>query len=351
MNPYVLTMIKPDRLRPLDKIVVFSAAEGLAGHPRYQERANVGLEAIKQLGFHIEESEHARVPGRTAGNAQERASDINNSFSDSTVKALISMIGGDYVCENILPHIDYTTVRTRPKIVCGYSDITSLLLALYAKTGLVTFYGPAVMTQFAEYPHPHEYTTSNFLKVLTKAEPIGNLAPAHGWTDQSLDWDSEESLRTKKLLTKISSWEWIQSGFATGILIGGCLQVIEHMLPNYSEYIPNTQEKILFLEITEKNLGVPFSPQEIECSLKKIRSAGLLSGIKGLIFGQPPKYSSTWNEMLKELIIKTVNSTDVPILFGVNFGHIDPVLTLPIGVRGILNSNKNIFAISESAVA
>jgi muramoyltetrapeptide carboxypeptidase LdcA involved in peptidoglycan recycling len=129
-----------------------------------------------------------------------RCHEIHSAFRDPEVKAIICTIGG-LSANELLPHLDYDLIKANPKIFCGYSDITLLHHAIFTQTGLQTFYGPAAITQFGEYPKPLNFTLSHFLKVLQGVEkPIGALPRSIEWTEEFLDWGKEEDeLRARHL--------------------------------------------------------------------------------------------------------------------------------------------------------
>jgi muramoyltetrapeptide carboxypeptidase len=104
--------------------------------------------------------------GHISDTPENRAWDINQMFADPQVKMILAAIGGDHSCQ-LLPHLDYTLIRQNPKIFMGFSDITVLNVALWSRIKLVTFNGPALLTDFAEYPRMQEYSERNFLKVVT----------------------------------------------------------------------------------------------------------------------------------------------------------------------------------------
>ncbi len=114
-------------------------------------------------------------------------------FLDPEVKAIIASIGGDHSC-HLLPLLDFDLIAAHPKIFMGYSDITVLNVAIYAQTGLVTFNGPALMTDFAEYPAMLEYTECYFLKAVCSPAPVGRIDPSDWWTEETLDWGTQADL-------------------------------------------------------------------------------------------------------------------------------------------------------------
>lgn len=109
--------------------------------------------------------------GYLAGTAQERVDDLHRMFLDNEVKAIMAIHGGSGSAQ-MLPLLDYKLIANNPKILVGYSDITSLLIGIYEKTGLVTFHGPVAISTFTDF------TKKYFLKAVTSSDPVGAIADA-----------------------------------------------------------------------------------------------------------------------------------------------------------------------------
>lgn len=343
-------MIKPQKLSLGDTVVLISPASGLAGVDVFRHRADNGKSCLEKMHFNVIEGAHARIPGERAGTGEERARDIQDGLNNPDVKAFISMIGGNHVCSEMLPHLDYDLIRKNPKIFMGYSDVTSLLLSIYAKTGLITFYGPAVMSQFGEYPAIMPYTKKWFEKVVMSSNPIGEIESSPKWTDETLDWGQKADLTRPRKMQPSNGWEWLQEGQASGKLIGGCIQVLTHLIDGYSEYLPDFTDSLFFWESAEKEVGVGHTPDEIITDLIKIKEFGILDKMSGMIVGRPYCYNAAWNKELKQKIIEIIDDPTKPILYDVEIGHTDPILTIPIGVEATVNSQSHPFSITQSAV-
>lgn len=343
-------IIKPPKLRADDTIMLISPAAGLAGIEALSHRADNGKAWLEKRHFKVIEGHHAHLVGERAGTPEQRASDIHDGLENPDVKALISMIGGDYVCAEVLPHLDYDLIRFNPKIFMGYSDITSLLLAIHAKTGLVTFYGPAVMTQFGEYPEPLLYTINSFRRAVMSSSPIGEINASSEWTEEGLDWGTKADLERPRNMQSSSGWEWIQEGKAKGKLLGGCIQVLTNLIKRYPDYVPDFTDSLFFWESAEKDLAVGHSPEEVATDLKKLKDYGILDKMAGMIVGRPYCYTDEWHQELKKKIIEIVDDPNKPILYNVEIGHTDPILTIPIGIDAEINSSTQSFSILSSAV-
>jgi len=157
-------------------------------------------------------------------------------------------------------------------------------------------------------------------------------------------------LTRPRKLKKNKGFEWLRKGKAEGEIIGGCLTSIVH-LPG-TKYWPDYKGKILFLELPE---GQKFDQGEplpyVDWYLEQLNILGVFNQIKGLIFGRPFKYSEDDTEMLKKKILERTEDYNFPILFGVDIGHTDPMITIPIGTRVMINSETNIFEFLERGVS
>ena len=205
-------------------------------------------------------------------------------FRDPEVKAIIATIGGDHSC-HLLPLLDFDLIRTHPKILMGYSDVTVLNVAIRQKTGLVTFNGPALMPELAEYPEVFEYTERHMLKALCEPEPVGPIEPSRSWTEEFLDWGERADLSRPRKMEPSDGWTWLKSGKAEGVLVGGCLESMQHL--RGTPYWPDLSGAILFLETSEERP----KPEKVDGILMDYESMGAFERISGLLFGRPYGYS------------------------------------------------------------
>ena len=181
-----IARILPPALQPRDTIAFISPSSRL-NHvfPSRVQRAKAFLES---LDYRVK----IFFSDVTSSDFREtvliRCDEIHSAFQDKEVKAIICTIGG-ISSNELLPHLDYGIIQANPKIFCGYSDITLLHHAIFAQTGLQTFYGPAAITQLGEYPKPLDFTLSHFLKVLQNVgDPIGPVPRSIEWTEEFRDW-------------------------------------------------------------------------------------------------------------------------------------------------------------------
>lgn len=326
---------RPEPLKIGDKVGIISPS--WCGSKYFPHRFERGISFLKSIGLRPVISPRRPVTANeTFGTANDRAIDINNFFCDAEIKAIFVTIGGVY-CNEILPFIDYKLAKNNPKIVVGYSDATSLLLSLYQKSDLITFYGPMVMTQFAEYPTVINYTLEYFNKAIFSKNPIGNIIPSVNWTDERLDWSTKSDL-TRSRRTKSGTWEWLKKGHVKGKILGGCFNTISRL--KGTNYLPNFDNTILFWEIPED-----VKPKYMEIMLTDLMLSDTFLKVKGMVVGRPSLYSKNENLEFRNIILKAFEKYNFPILLNVNFGHTDPILTIPIGAVVELNSDLNLFAI------
>ena len=341
-----MKLIKPQGLEKGDTIAFIAPAGGLAAVTSH--RLEKGKRLFEESGYKVKIFPSAKKnSGISSDTAENRAKDIMEAFRDKDIKAIITTIGGN-TSHQTLEYLDFGTIKRNPKILCGYSDITSLHLALYSQTGLVGFYGPCVITQFGEHPKPDEFTVKHFFKAVTG--DIGEVEPSKQWTDdKSVDWICKDDLKKKRKYRENEGYEWLKEGKAEGKILGGCLPVILHLAG--TKYWPDFKDKILLLETPE---GEDFRKGEslanVDSALGDLRNLGVFKQIKGIVFGRGFGYTEEQIKQLKEIILYNTRYYNIPILYNVNIGHTDPIITIPLGVKVELDSSRNEFGFLEQAV-
>ncbi|MEA5574565.1 LD-carboxypeptidase [Calothrix sp. UHCC 0171] len=311
INPQII--IKPPRLQIGDTVGLVAPAgiiEAKDIEDATKTFAALGLKV--KLGKYILERY-----GYLAGTDIQRAHDINRMFADKSVKAIIAMRGG-WGCNRILSLLNYIDIRKHPKIILGYSDITSLLLAINARSRIVTFHGAVATSTWNEF-------TLSYLK------PI--LFDAGSVTMQNLN--HIEAARV----------EVINPGKAKGKLVGGNLSVLSSMLG--SPYLPGWNRRIFFAEDIGEDV------YRIDRMLAQLKNAGILNQISGFIFGQctncKPGDEPTFklNQVLKEYI----QPLKIPAFYGSMIGHVKDKFTLPLGVDVEIDAVSGTIKMLEPAVS
>lgn len=321
--------MKAERLRKGSGIGIFSSSSPISS--TVPARYKRGREYLEKKGFRIiDGSLFGKKDFYRSGSIRERAEEFNRLLYRSDVQVLMASIGGNNT-NSILPYIDYGYLKAHPKIIVGYSDTTALLLAVYAKTGLVTFYGPALASSFGEFPPFVDWTYENFEKILCglgqEKIPYEYLKPSC-WTDEFIDWSSQD--RAKEAYE--NKWICVNPGVCRGRLVGGNLNTMEGFFG--TEYMPVIKQgDILFLEDSLKDAST------IERSFSLLKLAGVFERIGGIILGKHEKFDDNGTGRKPwEILMEVLGNPDFPILAEFDCCHTHPMLTLPLGCEAELNT-------------
>ncbi len=314
-------MIRPKKLSKGDTIGIVSPASPSIN----KSEVTRGIETLEEWGYKVVLGKNVnKTKGFVAGSEEERASDFNEMFRRDDVDAVFVTQGG-YGSAQLISKIDYDVIKSCPKIVTGFSDITSLHLAIQKFTGLVTFHGPG-MTRFNSEDLT-EYTKRSFIKAVTSTEPLGII----------------ELADKKKWLNVISG------GSAEGVLTGGNLTLICASLG--TPYAIDVKDKILLIE------DVDTEPWMFEHMLSHLRNANRLQTLKGIVIGEckncvPFKYEPGYccDTSLEDVLEYYFSQLGIPVLYGLPLGHTDDMATLPLGVKVSLNADTKTFTVLESGV-
>lgn len=279
-------------------------------------------------------------------NPQLRAEDLMTAFKDKSIKGIIANIGGEDSIR-LLPYIDFDVIRDNPKIFMGYSDVTISHLFCH-KAGVSSFYGPAVLTDFAENVEMDSYTVEMIRWTLFSNEIIGDIQPAKKWTSEFLEWDEVNKYK-RRTMQQNSGYEVLQgSKVVQGRLIGGCIETLEfakgtEIWPELSYW----KKSIIFFETSEEKPDPGF----IKRWLRNYAAQGILQVVSGIIFGKPQ--DEQYYEAYKGVIIQVMREYDLenlPILYNLNFGHTEPKFILPYGAIAEINCSMKTFSILENGV-
>ncbi|RRD39216.1 LD-carboxypeptidase [Leptotrichia sp. OH3620_COT-345] len=241
-----------------------------------------------------------------------RAEDINDMFANKEIKAIFAIRGG-YGSIRIVDKLDYEVIKKNPKIFSGYSDITTLLIAINEKTGLVTYHGP-MSSNFRDIP---EVTETSFNKTFIEVSEF-NLA----------ELDNEYFV--------------IRNGKGEGKITGGNLSLIVASLG--TEYEINTDGKILFIEEVNE------PTYRIDRMLKQLKLAGKLKNLKGVILGdfKNPRKAEPNDMNLNDVFEDNFGKMNIPVISGLDSGHVRPFITVPIGAKAKIDTYKGEIIIEKS---
>lgn len=307
----------PRPLKKGDLVGIVSPSAAMADEMQFV----FAREAMEALGFKVVLGAHvANRRGHLAGTDAERAKDLNDMFAHPEVKAIICLRGGSGAAR-ILPLLDYENIKQNPKPLLGYSDITALHQAIFTQTGLITFHGPNGSGSW------NSFNAKQFQKL---------------FFDQELMRYENELVKGDDLVIKQNRIQTITPGTAEGIIVGGNLTVLTALAG--SPYLPDFQDKILFLEDIEEG------PYRIDRMMSTLQLMGALDKIKGFIFGQctdcEPSggYGSlTLNQILEDFILPL----GIPAYRGAMIGHISKQFIVPIGAKVRMDASKGLFELTE----
>jgi len=329
----------PPSLKPGDKVAIVSPSSGMPFlFPWVYEQ---GINRIKEI-FQLQPVEFPSAlqsPERLSQNPKMRAEDINAAFADPSIKAIIATIGGsDQV--RILPYLDSRVIQANPKVFMGYSDCTNLHLVLW-NLGVVSYYGGAVMTQFAMGGGMQEYTIQAIKKALFHRS-IGQVFPSPEYSDADLEWADRSNLKKKRPQYPGTDWHWHNNRGAVikGRLWGGCLEVLALHL-SIKKYLPTPDQldqAILFLETSEEmpseGFVYRFFASLAELNLLNRFQAVLLAYPKAQFCGKfPPEGREAFIANQQNAVKNALRDyqSDLLVVFNMNFGHTDPQLIVPSG--------------------
>ena len=304
-------LIKPRRLTVGDTVGLISPASAIN-----QSDLTEVIEFLTAYGFKVKIGEHVLDRyGYLAGRDADRAADVNAMFADERVQAILTLRGG-WGCNRILPRLDYDLIRRHPKILMGFSDITSLLLAIIARSGVITFHGPVGISTW-------NWFDLNYVeRILLKKEAI--------------------------LMQNLAGYrvETITTGRTRGRLLGGNLSVLAALVG--SPYLPSWKNTILFLEDVGEEI------YRVDRMLTQLKLAGILEQLAGLIFASCSDCDQAEDDeptlSLGQVLSESIAPLGIPAWSGSMIGHIQNNFTVPLGVEVEIDAERGTILMLEPAV-
>ncbi|MGK7953656.1 MAG: LD-carboxypeptidase [Crocosphaera sp.] len=316
------SIIKPSKLKAGSGVGLVSPS----GTTDITEHINIVEDAVKALGLVPYLAPHILDKyGYLAGKDEDRANDINGFFADPKIDLILPIRGG-WGCARILPYLDYNLIKNNPKIIIGFSDITALLMAIYKQSGLVTFHGPNGFTSW------RKKQVKSFKQALFTEDKISFKN----------EKDADDNDRLMQVKNRIQT---INPGIARGKLIGGNLSVLSAIIG--SPYVPDFREHILFIEDVRENI------YRIDRMITHLKVAGILEQLSGFVFGECINclpnggYGSL---TLEQVLNDHIKPLGIPAWMGAQIGHLEPILTFPMGVEVEINANSGTINYLESGV-
>lgn len=321
--------IIPERLKKGDKIMIIAPSRSLK--LIQADCRKIAEERLNALGLEL-----VFAPNTTDENCdltisadvKKRVDDIHAAFADKSVKAILTVIGG-FNSNQLIKHLDYDLIKNNPKIFMGFSDITALHSAIYAKTGLVTYYGPHYSS--LGMLKGCEYTLENMVKTLFEGHNQ-ELKASESYSDDM--WFLDQENRT---FIKNDGWWHIQKGEANGTILGGNLCTFNLHLG--TEFRPKFEENtILFIEDDEESHLLTF-----ERNLQALINQDDFKNVKGLVIGRFQNKSNVTREKLEFILKNKPALNNMPIIANIDMGHTTPIATIPLGAQAQITLDGKIY--------
>jgi muramoyltetrapeptide carboxypeptidase len=312
---------KPRPLPPGGTIGVAAASSP------FENRSEIdrGIRWYEERGYHVKLAQGVYIrDDYVAGDARQRAEDLNSLFADPDVD-VIQMLRGGYGASQVIPHLDFEIIAANPKALVGYSDVTALHVAIRQRTGLVTFYGPGLTGMGSA--KRGDWSKERFLRALTEPGPLGDVPPRPD--DPYIGG--------------------LGSGRATAPLVGGCLWLLRETLATPWEV--ELDNGILFFE------DVFCPPWQVDGMLTQLRAAGKLDSIAGVAIGEMYKCDEwrqpeSWlrSRSMEDVFEHHLEPLGVPVVHNLPLGHGDHLCTIPLGVTATVDADARTLTIDEPAL-
>jgi len=307
----------PAKLNKGDLIGVVSPASPISDLSKIQQ----GTVYLERIGYRVVVGESVgKTYGYLAGTDSERAHDLHTMFGDKHVKAIICVRGG-YGTPRLLPLLDYKLIARNPKILVGFSDITALQLALWKKCHLITMHGPMLGVDMAGEVDP--FTEELFWRIVTSNKKVGRI-PVPDETSLAVLWP----------------------GTSSGRLLGGNLSLIASLMG--TSFQPDFTRALLFIE------EIGEEPYRVDRMMMQLRHAAVLSKVNAILAGQftdcIPKDPSLPSLSVGEILSESAAYASKPFLSNLPFGHTVRKMTLPVGLKVRVDTDKNSIEYLEPAV-
>jgi muramoyltetrapeptide carboxypeptidase len=281
---------------------------------------------LADLGLSISFGSHAEECDEFVSTSiDHRVSDLHAAFADPTVDGILTVIGG-YNSNQLLPEIDWDLIAANPKIFCGYSDITALTCAIHAHTGLVTHSGPHYST-FGMEQH-FDTTLRHFVDALFRPQRR-IVEHTTAWTDDA--WFIDQHDRT----LRPTDGPWVlHPGTAAGTLIGGNLCTFN--LLHGTDHMPSLESSVLFLEDDYLSF-----PEIFDRDLTSLSQQPDFDGVRAILIGRFQPSVDMTRAKLQHIVDTNDRLARIPIVANLDFGHTDPIMTIPVGGRAWLDATED----------
>ena len=316
--------VVPPKLRPGSSVRVIAPSMSLAmigAEARAEaDRKLAALGLRVSFGEHVEESDDF-----VSSPVAARLADLHAAFADPEVDGILTVIGG-FNSNQLLAGIDYALIAAHPKVLCGFSDITALSSAFYARTGLVGYSGP----HYSSFGMKHHFgdTEAGFVACLMRDGPF-RLEPSPTWSDDEWYLDQED-----RRLETATGWWVLQEGEAAGTIVGGnlCTLGLLHGTP----YMPSLDGTVVFAEDDGQA-----RPWDFDRNLVSLVQQPDFGGVLGLVIGRFQRQTGMTRELLTQIVATKPELAGLPVIANVDFGHTTPMATFPIGGTAELRADRS----------
>jgi len=292
-----------------------------------------GYEYLRSKGFEVEEGNSVKelTKNHVAGLISMRINDIHSFVEKDDIGCIMAFWGG-FNSNQLLDHLNYDLIKKNPKIFIGYSDVTALTTAISTKTGVVTFSGPGAIS-FAK-PEPFDYIWEYFEKMCINPSEKVPIESSKYYADDLYFLREDDDHRIRKENEGIKVF---RKGSAKGEIVAGNLQTL--LVLNGTGFLPDMEDKILFVEEDETS-----APPHVDRFMCQCKQLGWFDKIRGLVFGRFTEYSQfSEDDPFEDLLERYLSDADFPVLYNVDFGHSDPMITIPNGGTCSIDGDKITF--------
>lgn len=317
-------IISPLPLKPGDTLGVFTPSS-----PAYVWNEGLfvnGIKNLENLGFNVKLGHltaQRASQGYRSGTQQERAHEFMALIEDPDVKGLISTIGGSN-SSSMIPFLDFEKIRSSQKVICGFSDVTSLHLAILKYSGLRTVYGPSVMCWFGEWPDGVPQSSQWFLDAVsasTKKNAFQKITPPDLWSNHKRDWSNGDWKNLPRNWQKNEGWKVLNAGAAEGEILALNLNTLVSAAG--TPHWPDFENKILLIEDMEAPLS------RTERHLQQLKFIGVFDQIQGLLIGKPEFYNQEGAPFHYEALLQEViGPRSYPIISNFDCSHTVPMISI-----------------------
>ncbi|WP_414170931.1 S66 peptidase family protein (plasmid) [Streptoverticillium reticulum] len=322
-------MTPPPRLAPAlqhgDTLAVLTLSS--PGPAQYPDTFTRGIRNLKAAGYNtVTAPTTLGRSGWTSGTPEQRAADLNAAFADRSVHGIITTIGGNHTAQ-LLPHLDWDTITANPKVLCGYSDTTVLHHAIHQTTGLVTFYGPALIPQWGEHGQPFPYTAGHFRTVTSATTAPGPIPPSGYLVHE--EHTSAQADRRPRLVRPAPPRRALREGQGSGPLAPFCLPSLRHLAG--TPWQPDLTGHVLLIDIPDH----AYRPEDADADLTHLRHAGITTDPAAVVLLRTPNHLPA--EEFENVLAAHTRGGHYPVTTGMEGGHVDPLPTYPLGVMATVD--------------